>query len=74
MANPKNAAQQQETPVQGNKVTTPDPVVYPFRANGSNRVYDVDIRHLSTMLSRSDLTYIGTLPLPKGSKNNDVSI
>ena len=63
-----------ETPVQGNKVTAPAPTVYPFRVNGTTRVYDVDIYHLKTMANRSDLTYIGTIPLPRGILNNDVNI
>lgn len=45
------------------------PVVYPFRVNGTERVYDIDEAHLGIMLSRNDLTYIGTIPLPKLKSN-----
>jgi hypothetical protein len=56
-----------DAPEQG-KVTAPPPVVYLFRQNGTVRVYEVDALHLNAMRFRSDLTYVGTIPLPSLKK------
>lgn len=66
----KDAMQPAETSAEPKK-----PVVYPFRRNGTDRVYEVDAAHVKTFISRkSDLTYIGTIPLPKGADSNETTI
>lgn len=47
------------------KPDSPKLPVYTFRKNGTNRTFDVDDAHVQIMRDRSDLTYIGTIPLPE---------
>ncbi len=48
--------------------------VYPFRRNGTDRVYEVDYAHLNPMAHRTDMTYIGTIPLPQEALSNKTDL
>lgn len=66
---PNTALQPEQKQAAVNIAAKRSGVVYPFRVNGTERVYEVDLPHLRAMLSRKDMAYIGTAPLPKFEKD-----